>query len=136
MGLEGFRGLVEFVSVGTNDLAQYALGADRELEWPQHLGELNPGCLRLVAEAVRAAHRLGIKAGVCGELAGRPEGAVFLTGVGADSLSLSAGSAGAVLEALGRAGPQGCRQAAEAALDAPDTGRARALLREAAGISP
>jgi phosphoenolpyruvate-protein phosphotransferase (PTS system enzyme I) len=136
MALEGFRGLAEFVSVGTNDLAQYALGADRELEWPQHLSELNPGCLRLIAEAVRAAHRLGIKAGVCGELAGRAEGAVFLTGVGADSLSLSAGSAGAVLEGLRLAGPEGCRQAAEGALEAADAAQAGALLREAAGLSP
>jgi phosphoenolpyruvate-protein phosphotransferase (PTS system enzyme I) len=136
VALEGFRGLVEFVSVGTNDLAQYALGADRELEWPEHLSELNPGCLRLVAEAVRGAHGLGIKAGVCGELAGRPEGAVFLAGVGADSLSLTAGSAGTVLKALRLAGPEACRRAAEGALEAADAGQARSLLREAAGLSP
>ena len=133
MSLEVFSDLVDFVSIGTNDLSQYALGADRELEWPPFLGEFNPGGLRLIAEAVRAARRAEIKVGVCGELAGRPEGAVFLVGVGADSLSMSASSAGAVLEALRRAGVERCREAASAALGAQNAEGALAALRSAAG---
>ncbi|MBO0683785.1 MAG: phosphoenolpyruvate--protein phosphotransferase, partial [Candidatus Dormibacteraeota bacterium] len=130
--LESFRGLVDFVSLGTNDLTQYALGADRELEWPPQLTEFNPGVLRLIAAAVGGAHRLGIKAGVCGELAGQPEGAVFLTGVGADSLSLSAASAEPVADALARAGRELCQEAARAALEAPTAVEALDLLRSAA----
>ena len=135
VALDRFGGLVDFVSIGTNDLVQYALGADRELEWPPFLSEFNPGALRLIAEAVRAAHRVEVKVGVCGELAGRPEGAVFLVGLGVDSLSLSAASAELVLKALSRAGTEGCEQAARAALEARGAAAALGLLRAAAGLS-
>ena len=130
LGLAGFMGLVDFVSIGTNDLAQYALAADREGSWQDHLTELNPGVLRLIAEAIAGARRLGIRAGVCGELASRPEGAVFLCGAGAASLSVTTGAAVEVAEALAAAGLRQSRAAARAALAAPDTGTARdALLR-------
>ena len=129
VALDRFGGLVDFVSIGTNDLVQYALGADRELEWPPSLSEFNPGALRLIAEAVRAAHRVEVKVGVCGELAGRPEGAVFLVGLGVDSLSLSAASAAPVVRALGRTGVEGCREAALAALEARSAAEALGLLR-------
>jgi phosphoenolpyruvate-protein kinase (PTS system EI component) len=132
LAVDTFAGLVDFVSIGTNDLAQYALGADRELEWPPYLQEFNPGALRLIAEAIRAAHRAEVKVGVCGELAGKPEGAVFLVGLGVDSLSLGAASAGPVLEALRRAGVARCQEAARSALEAPDAGEALSLLRAAA----
>jgi phosphoenolpyruvate-protein kinase (PTS system EI component) len=135
LALDGFAGLIDFVSIGTNDLVQYALGADRELEWPPYLGDFNPGALRLIAEAVRAAHRLQVKVGVCGELAGRPEGAVFLVGLGADSLSISAASAKPVLQALRRASPDRCREAAQAALGARDAAEALRPLRTAAGMT-
>lgn len=132
MHLESFRGLVDFVSLGTNDLTQYALGADRELDWSPQLAEFNPGVLRLIAEAVAGAHRLGIKAGVCGELAGRPEGALFLAGVGADSLSVGTALAGRVAEALARVGRERGGEAARAALQARDAAEALDLLRAAA----
>jgi phosphoenolpyruvate-protein kinase (PTS system EI component) len=135
VALDGFAGLVDFVSIGTNDLVQYALGADRELEWPPYLGEFSPGVLRLIAEAVGAAHRVQVKVGVCGELAGRPEGAVFLVGLGADSLSVSAASARAVLRALQSVGVDRCREAATAALAAREAGEALALLQAASGVS-
>ena len=128
VALDRFGGLIDFVSIGTNDLVQYALGADRELEWPPYLSEFNPGALRLIAEAVRSAHRVDVKVGVCGELAGRPEGAVFLVGLGVDSLSLGAASAGPVVRALSRTGVEGCREAARAALEAGSAEEALALL--------
>lgn len=127
--LAAFSGLAEFVSLGTNDLAQYALGADRELEWPAGLSEFHPGVLRLVAGCLEEAARLGIEAGVCGEMAGVPEGAVFLAGSGATSLSMAAASLPGVLRALTRLGLDGCRAAAAAALSAPDAAAARRALR-------
>ncbi|HLH68910.1 MAG TPA: phosphoenolpyruvate--protein phosphotransferase [Candidatus Dormibacteraeota bacterium] len=129
--LTAFRGLVDFISLGTNDLAQYALGADRELEWGPELSETNPGVLRLIATAVEAARALGMEAGACGEMAGTPEGAVFLVGVGVGSLSMGLRAMEAVAEALARASQDGCREAAAAALDATTAAEARAALRSA-----
>jgi phosphoenolpyruvate-protein phosphotransferase (PTS system enzyme I) len=131
--LAPFRGHADFVSLGTNDLTQYALGADRELAWDAALSELHPGVLRLVAGCLAEAAALGLEAGVCGELAGVPAGAVFLAGAGATSLSMGAGSLPAVLRALVRLGLDGCRARAQAALAAPDAVSARRALRSRSG---
>lgn len=129
--LDAFSGLADFVSLGTNDLAQYAIGADRELSWESPLGDFNPGFLRLLELALRAAAALSIPAGVCGELAGRPEGAVLLAGLGATSLSMSLGSLPAVAMALARLGRDGCIAATGDALRANRAGAAEAALRSA-----
>jgi len=129
--IPAFAGLVDFISLGTNDLTQYALGADRELELGPGLNEFHPGVLRLVATCLEEAQRLRLEAGVCGEMAGMPEGAVFLAGAGATSLSMAAGSLPAVLRRLARLGPDRCRAASAAALAAPDAAAARRALRRA-----
>jgi phosphoenolpyruvate-protein kinase (PTS system EI component) len=127
--LDAFSGVVDFVSLGTNDLTQYALGADRELDLGPGLSELNPGVLRLISGCVHSAARLGLDAGVCGEMAGTPEGAVFLAGIGATSLSMSANSLERVLRTLTRFGIERCREVSAAALAAPDAAAARRALR-------
>ena len=129
--VKAFAGLVDFVSLGTNDLAQYALGADRELEWRPELTEFHPGVLRLIATCLEEASSQGLDAGVCGEMAGLPEGAVFLAGAGATSLSMAAGSLPKVLRTLSRLGLDRCRKAAQAAMSAPDAKAARRALRRA-----
>jgi phosphoenolpyruvate-protein phosphotransferase (PTS system enzyme I) len=129
MALETFEGLVEFISLGTNDLTQYALGADRELHWGPGLNEFNPGVLRLIASCLESAARLHLEGGVCGEMAGSVEGALFLCGAGATSLSMGVESLGGVLRALERAGLEGAREAARAALATPDAVAARGALR-------
>jgi phosphoenolpyruvate-protein kinase (PTS system EI component) len=128
VALEAFSDLIEFVSLGTNDLTQYALGADRELPWGPGLNEFNPGVLRLIASCLESAARLGLDAGICGEMAGSVEGALFLTGAGATSLSMAVESLGAVLGVLGRVGLEGAREATRAALAAPDARTARDVL--------
>jgi phosphotransferase system enzyme I (PtsI) len=130
VALEAFRGVADFISLGTNDLTQYAVAADRELEWGAHLSECNPGVLRLIAAALRSAARLGIPAGVCGEFAGRPEGAVFLAGAGASSLSMTADALPRVASVLRSFGAERCREAAEAALAADTAAAASAALRD------
>lgn len=127
------QGSADFISLGTNDLAQYALAADRELEWDTPLSEFNPGVLRLVAGAIEAAHRAGIEVGACGEMAGRPEGAAFLAGAGATSLSMAAASLPGVHAVVTRLGLEGCREAAVAALAAHGSQEALDLLTAAAG---
>ena len=86
-----------FFSIGSNDLAQYTLAADRTLA---HLaGRYNgddPAVYRLIAMTVAAARTRGIPVGICGELAGDPAAAVALLGLGVDELSMAPGSIGAV----------------------------------------
>lgn len=129
--LDAFAGAADFISLGTNDLTQYAVAADRELAWNQGLGPANPGVLRLIAGAAGSARGLGMRAGVCGEAAGQPLLAIFLTGVGIESLSMTADALPEVAGAIRRLGSLGCRQAAAAALRSPTAAGALARLRHA-----
>ena len=79
---------VKFFSIGSNDLIQYTLAADRTNEKVSHLYEpTHPAIIRLIKMTVEAAHRHGIWAGVCGEIAGDPVLAPLLIGLGVDELS-------------------------------------------------
>jgi phosphotransferase system enzyme I (PtsI) len=81
---------VDFFSIGTNDLIQYSMAADRGNESVAYLYDpLNPAILRLIHMTVEAAHKAGKWVGMCGEVAGDPQFIPLLLGIGLDELSAS-----------------------------------------------
>jgi phosphoenolpyruvate-protein phosphotransferase len=81
---------VDFFSVGTNDLTQYSLAADRTNQKVSHLSDhCHPAILRQLHSATRAAHAAGIWIGICGEMGGDPDAVPILVGLGLDELSMS-----------------------------------------------
>ncbi len=81
---------VDFFSIGTNDLTQYTLAVDRQNpDAAAFLQAHHPAILRLIHRTVNAAHREGIWAGVCGELAGDLSLTEFFLAIGVDELSVS-----------------------------------------------
>ncbi|MNW47506.1 Phosphoenolpyruvate-protein phosphotransferase [compost metagenome] len=84
---------VDFFSIGTNDLIQYTMAADRMNERVSYLYQpYNPAILRLVKMVIDAAHKEGKWAGMCGEMAGDATAIPLLLGLGLDEFSMSATS--------------------------------------------
>jgi phosphotransferase system enzyme I (PtsI) len=84
---------VDFFSIGTNDLIQYTMAADRMNERVSYLYQpYNPAILRLVKMVIDAAHKEGKWAGMCGEMAGDEVAIPILIGLGLDEFSMSATS--------------------------------------------
>jgi phosphotransferase system enzyme I (PtsI) len=82
---------VDFLSIGTNDLTQYVMAADRENERVSDLhNPTHPGVLRAIHRTATAAHAEDAWVGMCGEMAGDPDLTELLVGLGLDELSMSA----------------------------------------------
>ncbi|HEX2883798.1 MAG TPA: phosphoenolpyruvate--protein phosphotransferase [Candidatus Limnocylindria bacterium] len=123
---------VDFFSIGTNDLTQYLLAVDRtnpalaERQDPMH-----PAVLRSIRSVIEAGHERGIPVAVCGEMAGDPAGAVVLTGLGIDELSMDPRSFGGVKRALASLSLADTRRVAERALAAHSASEAREIATSA-----
>lgn len=88
-----FAKQVDFFSIGTNDLIQYTLAADRMSERVSYLYQpYNPSILRLVKQVIEASHKEGKWTGMCGEMAGDETAIPLLLGLGLDEFSMSATS--------------------------------------------
>jgi phosphocarrier protein FPr len=119
---------VDFFSLGTNDLTQYTMAAERgdERLAPLLTGP-QPAVLRLVKATVEAAVAHGRWVGVCGELAGDPAAAILLAGLGVTELSMAPALVPEVKAALRGVELEQARVAAEAALEVDSAAAARAL---------
>ena len=118
---------IRFASLGTNDLLQYTLAADRgnpALE--RYRDPLHPALLRLIASAAKDAQAAGVELSVCGEMAGDPAAALGLVGLGVTVLSMAASSLAPVRRAIRGADAGAVSEAAGGALDASSAADVRA----------
>jgi len=129
---DAFAPIVDFFSIGTNDLVQYTLAADRtnpalaELATP-----LQPAVLRLIRLVADAALPYGRPIAVCGEAAADPLAAALFVGLGVDELSVAPGSLAGLRVTLAGLDVEACREAATRALTATNVAGVRAI---AAGL--
>jgi phosphoenolpyruvate-protein phosphotransferase len=122
---------VDFFSIGTNDLTQYTLAADRTNERVVALSDAcHPAVLRLIHQVVESAHREDRWVGVCGELAGDADAVPLLLGLGVDELSMAPQRIPAVKAIVRQWSYTRAQQLARQALTVSSAAAARTLVRE------
>jgi phosphoenolpyruvate-protein kinase (PTS system EI component) len=128
---------VDFLSLGTNDLVQYVLAADREDEsTASYYQPLHPAVLRLIHSVVEGAASAGRELTICGEMAGEPLHTALLLGLGLRELSVAPGQMLEVKDAIRRTDLDEARRIAGVALELGSAAEVEALLnaqRPAAG---
>ncbi len=125
--------VVDFFSVGTNDLTQYTLAVDRgNPQVAQLYQELHPAVLRSLSLIAGEAAAYGKWAGICGELARQPEHAPLLVGLGFTELSMSVPAIAAVKAAVARCTLAECQELAQHALACESPAAVAAILMQAA----
>jgi phosphotransferase system enzyme I (PtsI) len=126
--------VVDFLSIGTNDLTQYTMAADRMATDLAHLTDSwQPAVLQLIAITAEAGKQAGKPVGVCGEAAADPLLACVLVGMGITSLSMASAAVRPVGARLASASMDTLEDAAEAALAANDPKAARDAVRRVLG---
>ena len=127
--------VVDFLSIGTNDLTQYTMAADRMATDLAHLTDAwQPAVLQLIAITAEAGRQSGKPVGVCGEAAADPLLACVLVGMGITSLSMASAAVRPVGARLAAATMDTLEEAAEAALAASDPMAARDAVRRVLGV--
>jgi phosphocarrier protein FPr len=120
---------VDFFSIGTNDLTQYALAMDRgHPRLAPRVDGLSPAVLRLIDHTARAAQEYGRKVAVCGGIAGDPQAVPILLGLGIDELSVAVPAIPAVKAQVRSLRMEQCRALAQAALACATASDVRALV--------
>src|SRR5450755_4722029 len=123
--------IVDFASIGTNDLTQYAMATDRMAgELAELLDPWQPAVLDLIAATGAAGKAVGKPVGVCGEAARDPLLALVLVGLGVSSLSMAPAGVPAVRFALSRTSIETCEAMASAARAAEDAAAGRAAVQK------
>jgi phosphoenolpyruvate-protein phosphotransferase len=126
-----FAPIVDFFSIGTNDLVQYTLAADRTNPALADLATpLQPAILQLVKLVTEAALPFGRPVAVCGEAAADPATAALFVGLGVEELSVAPGSIARIRATLAGLDLESCREAAGRALGAASVGEVRRIAAE------
>ena len=126
---EALSTLLDFVSIGSNDLAQYTLAAERGNPGLGALADVaDPAVLHLIRATVTGVAE-GVDVGLCGDAASDPDLARLLVGLGVTELSATAASVPAVKDALRRSTQTDLQDLAERALMAESASEVRELLR-------
>jgi phosphoenolpyruvate-protein kinase (PTS system EI component) len=121
---------VDFFSIGTNDLTQYTLAAERgNSNLAEYADALHPAVLRLIKQVVEAAHQHRKWVGVCGEIAGDPLATPLLVGLGVDELSMTPADIPAVKLTLQNVNLIKASRLANQALNCTDPEAVRSLAR-------
>jgi len=121
---------VDFLSLGTNDLVQYVLGADREDEnSAPNYQPLHPAVLRLIESVVQAAKATGRQLSICGEMAGEPLHTALLLGLGLRELSVAPGQMLQVKDAIRKTRLDDARRLALKALELDSASAVEDLLK-------
>lgn len=122
---------VDFFSIGTNDLTQYTLAAERGNPALSHLADgLHPAVLLLIKKVADAAHQAGKWVGICGELGGDAEATAILIGLGVDELSMNAAGVPRIKGVIRDCTMDAARALAARALDCATSSEVRKLVRE------
>lgn len=134
--IDQFLAEVDFVSIGTNDLSQYVMAADRmNANLATYTDPWQPAVLTLISRVAATGVRLQKPVGVCGEAAADPILACVLIGMGVTSLSMATSAIPSVGSQLGQVTKEQCERAAQEILTAQDSGDARNIARRALGIN-
>ena len=119
----------DFFSIGTNDLIQYSMAVDRGNEKVGYLGESHhPAVLRFLKRTIDAAHEKGIKAAMCGELAGDTSATALLLGMGLDEFSMTASSIPRIKKIIRGTSLESCRKLADECLNGKSIAEVRASV--------
>jgi phosphoenolpyruvate-protein kinase (PTS system EI component) len=128
---------VDFFSVGTNDLTQYTLAAERGNRRMAGLADaMQPAVLQLIGQTVAAARVYGKRVSVCGELAGEAQAVPMLVGLGVDELSMNAPAIPRAKEIVRALDYEQTRAQADAALSLETPGAVRAAFKTPPSSAP
>ncbi len=121
----------DFFSIGTNDLTQYVMAADRTNPGVSSLtSSFAPPVLRMIDRAIQVAHQHGKWVGLCGELAGEPLAIPILLGLGLDEFSMNAPAIPAAKEMIRSLDKKWCEQLAQEAMKLSDAQDVQNLVRK------
>jgi phosphoenolpyruvate-protein phosphotransferase (PTS system enzyme I) len=135
LGADQLARTADFLSVGTNDLIQYALAIDRGNDEVNYLHDpLHPAVLRMISSVLRAGRKAGIPVSLCGEMAGDPKYARLLLGLGLTRFSMHAAHVLAVKHQLSAVETDTARRYAARILRTVDRSRAYETLSELNGL--
>ncbi len=123
---------VDFFSIGTNDLTQYTMAADRGNRHVAYLGDpCHPAVLRQIKRVIDEGHKVNLWIGLCGELGGDPEGVPILLGLGLDEFSIAPSAIPHAKAIMRKWTTHDAKELAAAVLDLDSAEQVRAYVRSA-----